>query len=256
MITIKSKREIEKMKKPCEVIAATLEILREAVKPGVTTRELDRIAEEYLRKHNAIPSFKGVKSPIAGGIDFPASICASVNDEVIHGIPGPRVLKDGDIISIDIGAYMDGFHADAARTFPVGNVSDEAKRLIEVTEQSFYEGITKAVEGCRISDISKAIQTYVEANGFSVVRDYVGHGIGIELWEPPQIPNYFVRERGPRLQAGMTLAIEPMVNAGTYRVKVLDDKWTVVTADGSLSAHYENTLAITDGEPLILTKLN
>ncbi len=255
MISIKSKSEIELMKKPCAVVAAALELLREAARPGVTTKELDRIAEEYLRKHNAIPSFKGVQSSMPGGIDFPGTICASVNNEVIHGMPGLRVLKDGDIISIDIGAYMNGFHADAARTYPVGNVSDVARRLIEVTEQSFYEGMNQAVKGNRVSDISRAVQTYVEENGYSVVRDYVGHGIGRELWESPQIPNYCARERGPRLDAGMTLAVEPMVNTGGYHVKVLDDKWTVVTADGSLSAHYENTFAVTDAEPFILTKL-
>jgi methionyl aminopeptidase len=255
MISIKSKREIELMKKPCEVIAAALEILRDAARPGVTTRELDRIAEEFLKKHDCIPSFKGVKAPISGGIDYPATICASVNNEVIHGIPGLRELKDGDIISIDIGAYLNGFCADAARTYPIGNVSEQAKKLIEVTEQSFYEGLKNAVKGNRVSDISRAIQNYVEKNGYSVVRDYVGHGIGREMWEAPQIPNYCTRERGPRLDEGMTLAVEPMVNIGGYHVKVLDDKWTVVTADGSLSAHYENTFAVTDSEPVILTKL-
>ncbi|NTV89472.1 MAG: type I methionyl aminopeptidase [Clostridiales bacterium] len=255
MISIKSKSEIELMKKPCEVIAAALELLREAAKPGVTTRELDRIAEEYLKKNNAIPAFKGVKASVSGGIDYPATICASVNNEVIHGMPGLRELKDGDIISVDIGAFMNGYCADAARTFAIGNVSAEAAKLIEVTEKSFYEGLKMAVKGNRVSDISRAIQSYVESNGYSVVRDYVGHGIGREMWESPQIPNYVTRERGPRLDAGMTLAVEPMVNVGGYQVRVLDDKWTVVTADGSLSAHYENTFAITDTEPVVLTKL-
>lgn len=255
MISIKSKSEIELMRSAGEVVATALELLREAVKPGVTTMELDAIAERYIRKQNAIPSFKGVKSGVRGGIDYPATICASVNNEVIHGIPGLRELKDGDIISIDIGAFLNGFHGDAARTFPVGKVSEFALRLVEATEQSFYKGISCAVKGNRIIDISKAIQEYVEKNGYTVVREYVGHGIGRELWETPQIPNYCTRERGPRLESGMTLAIEPMVNQGGYPVKLLDNKWTVVTADGSLSAHYENTILVTDGEPVILTKL-
>ena len=190
-----------------------------------------------------------------GGIDFPAAICASVNNEVIHGIPGLRELKDGDIISIDIGACFGGFHGDAARTYPVGKVSDEALRLIKVTQQSFYEGIRNAVKGNRIVDISRGVQQYVERNGYSVVREYVGHGIGRELWEPPQIPNYVTRERGSRLEPGMTIAVEPMVNQGVFAVKPLENKWTVVTADGKLSAHYENTIAITDDEPIIMTKL-
>lgn len=256
MISVKSKSEIERMRGACEVVATAHEMIKEAAKPGVTTLELDAIAERYIRRQNAIPSFKGVKAAVRGGVDFPATICASVNNEVIHGIPGLRELKDGDIISIDIGAYLNGFHGDAARTFPVGNVSEEAMRLIEATEQSFYEGMSRAVDGNRIIDISRAIQEYVEKNGYSVVREYVGHGIGRELWEPPQIPNYAARERGPRLEPGMTLAIEPMVNQGGCQVKLLDNKWTVVTADGRLSAHYENTILVTDGEPVILTKLN
>ncbi len=243
------------MRSACEVVATALELLREAAKPGITTMELDTIAERYIRKQRALPSFKGVKSAARDGIDFPGTICASVNNEVIHGIPGLRELKDGDIISIDIGAYLNGFHGDAARTFPVGKVSDEALRLVETTEQSFYEGISRAVKGNRIIDISRAIQEHVEKNGYAVVREYVGHGIGRELWEPPQIPNYCTRERGPRLEPGMTLAIEPMVNQGGYPVKLLDNRWTVVTADGSLSAHYENTILLTDGEPVVLTKL-
>ena len=255
MIIIKSKSEIDLMRKAGEIVALAHEKIREAIKPGVTTLELDRIAEEVIRKHGAIPSFKGYKG-FPGAIDFPASICASVNDEVVHGIPGLRMLKDGDIISIDIGAYYKGFHGDAARTFGVGKISKEAERLIEVTRQSFYEGIKKAVKGNRIIDISAAIQDYVESNGFSVVREYVGHGIGREMHEAPQVPNYRTRERGPRLEPGMTIAVEPMVNVGKHYVKLLDNKWTVVTADGSLSAHYENTIAITDGDPIILTKLN
>jgi len=255
MITIKSGSELKKMQVACEIVATALKLVEEAVRPGITTLELDRIAEEYILKQKAVPLFKGVPCPVKGGPDFPGTICASVNDEVIHGIPGLRELKDGDIISVDMGASFDGYCADAARTFPVGRISDEARRLIEVTEQSFYEGIKFAVKGNRISDISRAIQQYAESCGFSVVRDYVGHGIGKELWEPPQIPNYVTRERGPRLEPGMTLAIEPMINQGVYNVKILNDKWTVVTADGKLSAHYENTIAVTDGEPIIMTKL-
>ena len=256
MLSIKSRSEIELMKRACEIVATAHELISEAVKPGITTQELDRIAIDYIKKHNATPSFLGVKCGVPGGSDFPATICASVNNEVIHGIPGLRVLKDGDIISVDIGAFLNGYHADAARTFPVGRVSEKALKLIEVTEQSFYEGVKYAVPGYRIIDISKAIQDYVESFGYSVVRDFVGHGIGKELWELPQIPNYRTRERGPRIEAGMTLAIEPMVNEGRHNVLMLDNKWTVVTADGSLSAHYENTIAITDTQPIIMTKLN
>lgn len=253
MRSIKSRTEIDLMRKSGEILAMTLKKIEEALKPGVTTGELDRIAEEFIRKNDAIPSFLGYECPIPGGIDYPGSICASVNDEVVHGIPSLKVLKDGDIISVDVGVYKNGYHADAARTFSVGNVSETAMRLIEVTKQSFFEGIKNAVTGKRIIDISAAIQKHVESNGFSIVRDYVGHGIGKDMHEPPQIPNYVSRERGWRLEPGMTLAIEPMVNQGVYRVKLLDNKWTVVTADGGLSAHYENTIAVTDDEPLILT---
>ena len=255
MIFIKSKSELELMKRAGEIVATALKLVEEAVKPGVTTKELDSIAEKYVLSRNAMPLFKGVRCAIEGGIDFPGTICTSVNDEVIHGIPGLRELKDGDIISIDIGASFNGFCGDAARTFPVGNVSEEAMRLIRATEQSFYEGIKYAIKGNRIADISGAVQQYAESEGFSVVRDFVGHGIGREMWESPQVPNFVSRKRGPRLEPGMTLAIEPMVNQGDYYVKILDDKWTVVTADGKLSAHYENTIAITDDEPLIMTKL-
>ncbi len=254
MISIKSKNEIEIMRKSGEILANALEKIKEAVKPGVTTLELDRIAEEYIRGNGAEPSFKGYGSPVPGAMDYPASICASVNDEVVHGIPGLRMLKKGDIISIDIGVYYKGYHSDAARTFPVGDISCEAKKLIDVTRESFYEGIKYAVGGKRVFDISAAIQDYVERNGYSVVRDYVGHGIGREMHEEPQIPNYRSRER-KRLEAGMTLAIEPMVNEGRYDVKLLDNKWTVVTADGSLSAHYENTIVVTGAEPVIITEL-
>jgi methionyl aminopeptidase len=253
MYTIKSKSEIELMKKAGEVVALVLDSLKTDIKPGVTTLELDRIAEELIRKHGAIPSFKGFKSP--GAMDFPASLCTSVNDEVVHGIPGLKELKDGDIISIDVGAILNDFQGDAARTYPVGNVSDTALRLIEVAKQSFYEGISNAIVGNRIIDISSAIQDHVEKNGFSVIREFVGHGIGREMHEEPQIPNYRSRQRGPRLSEGMTLAVEPMINEGRYDIKILNNRWTVVTADGSLSAHYENTIAVTDKEPIILTKL-
>jgi methionyl aminopeptidase len=228
--------------------------IRELIAPGVTTKELDRAAEEVIRKAGGIPSFKGVPCPY-GGFDFPASICASVNQEVIHGIPNDKPLKEGDIISVDIGAIFEGFHGDAARTFEVGQVSAEAHRLVTVTRDSFYKGLEMVREGMRIQDISRAIQQYVEQNGFSIVRDFVGHGIGTEMHEPPQIPNYVSRERGPRLRRGMTLAIEPMVNQGDWQVKLLKDKWTVVTKDGKLSAHYENTVAVTGNDPEILTKL-
>jgi len=256
MITVKSKNEIDLMRKAGEVVALAHKKAEESIKPGITTAEIDRIVEEVIRENGAIPSFKGYRCPYPGGIDFPSSICASVNNEVVHGIPGLRVLKDGDIISIDIGAYLNGFHGDAARTFAVGNISPEAKKLIEVTKQSFFEGIKNAVEGNRIVDISSAIESHVVSNACSVVREYVGHGIGREMHEDPQIPNYRSRERGPRLQRGMTIAVEPMVNEGTHRVEILNNKWTVVTADGKLSAHYENTIAVTENEPVILTLLD
>jgi methionyl aminopeptidase len=256
MISIKSNREIELMKIPCQIVAAALELMREAVKPGITTHELDRIADDFITKQGAEPAFKGVPCSVPGGIDFPATACISVNDEVIHGIPGNRVLKEGDIVSIDLGAYLGGFYADAARTFPVGKVSDKAAKLIEVTKQCFYEGAKNAVEGNRIVNISKAIQTYAESRGYSLVRDFVGHGIGRELWEEPQIPNFVTKIRGPAIRKGMTLAIEPMVNDGSHNIKILKNSWTVVTEDGGLSAHYENTVAVTDSEPIILTELS
>lgn len=255
MISIKSKKEIDLMRASGEIVAECFERIREILKPGITTLEIDKIVEEHIRKRGAIPSFKGYKG-LPGSIDYPASICASVNNEVVHGIPGLKEVKDGDIISIDIGVFFKGYHGDAARTFAVGNIPEKTARLIEVTKQSFYEGIKNAVVDKRIVDISAAVQEYVEANGFSVVRDYVGHGIGTEMHEAPQIPNYRTREKGPRLQQGMTIAVEPMVNEGTYPVKLLENKWTVVTVDGKLSAHYENTIAITDTEPVILTKIS
>jgi methionyl aminopeptidase len=255
MISIKSKTEIEKMRRAGEILAIALEKLKLEIKPGITTLELDRIAEEFILKSGAIPSFKGYKG-FPGAIDYPASICASVNNEVIHGIPGLNALKDGDIISIDVGVYKDGYHADAARTFPVGKISKDAELLLRVTEESFYKGISHAVKDNRINDISSAVQEHIERHGFSVVRDYVGHGIGREMHEAPQIPNYSTKQRGSRLEPGMALAVEPMVNAGRYHVQLLENKWTVVTSDGSLSAHYENTIVVTENEPIILTKLD
>lgn len=254
MIYIKSRRELDKMRRAGEVVALVHNKLAEIIKPGVTTIELDRAAEEIIRSRGAIPSFKGY--PCAyGGIDFPGSICTSVNDVVIHGIPGRYVLKEGDIVSIDVGAILDGYHGDAARTYAVGSVSKEARDLIYHTEEAFNRGMAQAIEGNRVSDISRAIQEYAESKGYEVVRDYVGHGIGTEMHEEPQIPNYVTREKGVRLCSGMTLAIEPMINIGTWKVHVLNDKWTVVTNDGKLSAHHENTLAITPNGPEILTRL-
>lgn len=248
MIVLKSEREIELMKKAGRLVAETHAFIKELIKPGVTTKELDEAAEDFIRSHGALPAFKGYNG-------FPGSICASINEVVVHGIPGLNKLKDGDIISIDIGTICDGYYGDGAKTYPVGNTSDEDLRLIEVTKESFYEGLKYAKVGNRLSDISHAIQKHVESNGFSVVRDFVGHGIGQRMHEEPQIPNFGLPGKGPRLKAGMVLAIEPMVNAGTYHVKVLSDNWTVVTIDGQKSAHYEHTIAITNDEPLILTKL-
>lgn len=248
MIILKTKREIEIMRKAGRLVAQSHELVRKNIKPGVTTKELDQLVEDFLRSQNAIPTFKGY-----GG--FPYSICASVNEEVVHGFPSERKLLEGDIVSIDIGATFDGYVGDGARTFYVGEVNDEKKHLVDATRQSFYEGIKFAKTSYRLSDISHAVQEYAESQGFSVVRDYVGHGVGRNMHESPQIPNFGKPGRGPRLQEGMVLAIEPMINAGTYNVKVLDNDWTVVTVDGKPSAHYENTVAITDGEPEFLTVL-
>ncbi|MEG2337662.1 MAG: type I methionyl aminopeptidase [Clostridium sp.] len=249
MIYLKSSNEIDIMRKAGIIVAETLLKLEEAVKPGITTLELDKIAEEYIVRSGARPSFKGY-----GG--FPGSICASVNEEIVHGIPSSkRVLQEGDIISVDCGAYFNGFHGDAARTFPVGKVSKEAQSLIDVTTESFFQGIKHAAVGNRIGDISSAVQTYAESFGYSVVRDYVGHGIGKSLHEEPSVPNYGKAGRGPKLAKGMVLAIEPMVNLGVYTADQLSDGWTVVTTDGKLSAHYENTVAILENGPEILTLL-
>lgn len=248
MIILKSKQEIELMRESGKIVAETHEILRAAIQPGISTLELDRIAENHIRKYNAVPSFKGYHG-------YTGSICASINEEVVHGIPGPKVIKEGDIISIDIGAYYKGYHADAAKTHAVGIISEEDRKLIEVTKESFYEGLKFAKLGCRLSDISHAIQTHVEKNNFSVVRDLVGHGVGKQLHEDPQIPNYGSPGKGPKLKEGMVLAIEPMVNAGKFHVKMLGDGWTIVTIDSKKSAHYEHTIAITEDGPLILTRL-
>ncbi|MCG0277398.1 MAG: type I methionyl aminopeptidase [Thermanaeromonas sp.] len=248
MIILKGRREIELMRRAGRVVAEVLAILEEHIAPGVTTLELDRIAEEALIRRGAIPAFKGYRG-------FPASICVAVNQEVVHGIPGLKRLVEGDIISIDIGAVIEGYYGDAAATFPVGSVDEEKERLLKVTQEALWQGIKQAVVGNRLSDISHAIQTHVESNGFSVVRDYVGHGIGQNMHEDPQVPNFGPPGRGPRLRPGMTLAIEPMVNAGTHEVITLPDGWTVVTADGKPSAHFEHTVAITEEGPYVLTLL-
>ncbi len=234
------------MRKACKITAAARALAGEMVRPGVTTQQIDKAVHDFIVSQGATPSFLHYNG-------YPANVCISVNDTVIHGIPGGRTLKDGDIVSIDVGAKWGGFHGDCAATFACGTISSEAQRLIDVTKQSFFEGIRFARQGYRVSDISHAVQSYVEANGFSVVRDFVGHGVGAHLHEEPEVPNFGAAGHGPRLIRGMTLAVEPMVNAGVYGVRVLKDGWTTVTADGKLSAHYENTLLITDGEPEILT---
>ena len=246
MIAIKNEQELSAMRQACKITAAARALAGEMVRPGVSTKAIDRAVREFILTQGAKPSFLGYHG-------FPGSTCISVNNTVIHGIPGSYVLQDGDIVSVDVGAYYKGFHGDCAATFPCGTVSAEALKLIQVTKQSFFEGIRFAKRGNRVSDISHAIQTYVESNGFSVVRSFVGHGVGAQLHEEPEVPNYGAAGRGPRMIPGMTLAIEPMVNAGGYEVHILRDKWTVKTNDGSLSAHYENTVLITDGEPEILT---
>lgn len=246
MIHVKSSREIELMRQAGKITAAARSIARDMVAPGVTTQEIDKEVYKFITKSGAVPSFLNY----AG---FPASACISVNDEIIHGIPGERRIEEGDIVSVDVGVCYKGFHGDCAGSFIAGAGSEEAKRLIEVTRQSFFEGIKFARQGYRVSDISHAIQQYVESFGYSVVREYVGHGVGSKLHEAPEVPNYGQPGHGPRLIKGMTIAIEPMVNAGDVGIRVLDNDWTVVTQDGSLSAHYENTVLITDGEPEILT---
>ncbi len=247
MITVKSKSEIEKMRVAGKITGDALRLIEQHIRPGVSTKELDKIAYDFIKKQGATPSFLNYNG-------FPGSICASPNSWVVHGIPSKDiVLKEGDIISIDMGACKNGYHGDAARTYAVGEISDAAQRLIDVTKQSFFEGIKYAAHGAKLGDVSAAIQEYVEKNGYSVVRDLVGHGIGKKLHEDPSVPNFGHKGRGVRLAQGMTLAIEPMVNEGEYGVVVLDDDWTYETEDGSLSAHYENTILITKGECEILT---
>jgi len=245
-ITLKSPKEIELMRRAGKITAAARALAGEMVKPGVTTQEINNEVERFIRKEGAIPSFLNYNG-------YPGSICISVNDEVIHGIPGKRVLQNGDIVSVDVGAFIGGFHGDCAATFACGEISPEAQDLINVTRQSFFEGIKLAKKGYRVSDISAAIQTYVESHGYGIVREYVGHGIGRNLHESPEVPNFGNPGRGIRLLPGMTLAIEPMVNAGSAAIKLLSDGWTVKTRDGKYAAHYENTILITDGEPEILT---
>jgi methionyl aminopeptidase len=248
MIICKSETELKLMRKAGRIVAETHRLLAKSIQPGITTKELDQIAEDYIHSQGAVPSFKGYNG-------FPASICASVNDELVHGIPGQRKLNEGDIISIDIGAQYQGYHGDSAWTYPVGRVSETAQKLLEVTEKSLYAGLELAKPDVRLFTISHAIQKCIEDEGFSVVREYVGHGIGADLHEEPQIPNYGLPERGPRLRQGMVLAIEPMVNVGERFVKTLEDNWTVVTVDGSLCSHFEHTIAITADGFEILTKL-
>lgn len=247
MIICKTPREIEIMRHAGKIVALTHAELQKHISPGISTKELDAIAEKFIRKHDAIPSFKGYNG-------FRGSICASVNNELVHGIPGDRVLKNGDIISLDIGAKYQGYHGDSAWTYPVGTIDDETQKLLDVTEESLFLGLKEAKPGERLSNTSHSIQTFVEANGFSIVREYVGHGVGQDLHEDPQIPHYGPPNKGPRLKPGMVLAIEPMVNAGSRYVKTLSDNWTVVTVDDKMCAHFEHTIAITEEGYEILTK--
>ena len=256
MVTIKSKKEIELMREACKVVALTHKAIEEAIKPGMTTADLDELVEKTMKKYGAISAEKGYNPGIKGIPPYPASACISINDEVIHGIPSKkRIIKDGDIVSVDLVALKNGFNGDAARTYLVGNVSKDAKRLVEVTKQAFYEGIKYAKKGNRIGDVSHAIGEYVKFQGYSVVREFQGHGIGRSMHEDPEIPNYGKAGRGVRLEPGMTLAIEPMVIQGGPNILELDDGWTIITEDGSLSAHYENTILITENEPEVLTIL-
>jgi len=249
MIILKSPEEVEKMTQSCLVVAKALDYLKDMVTPGVSTSELEQFADSYIRSNNAVPAFKGYRG-------YPSSICTSINSEVIHGIPSDRVLKEGDIVGIDLGVYKDGFYGDAASTFAVGKITPDAEKLLQITEESLYLGIEYARKNNRVSDISHAIQKHIESNGFSVVRAFVGHGIGRDLHEDPQVPNFGLPGRGPRLRSGITLAIEPMVNAGRHEVVVLDDGWTAVTMDGTLSAHFEHTILVTEDQPRILTKIH
>ncbi len=248
MITIKSKHELEIMREAGRIVAMVHDEMKRVIRPGVTTGQLDTIAENIIRKAGATPSFKGYN-------DFPASICTSVNEQLVHGIPSDRVLSDGDIISVDVGAYYKGYHGDSAWTYPVGTISAQAVDLLAVTQESLFQGIREAKPGNRLSDISHAVQVYAESKGYSIVRDYVGHGIGRDMHEAPQVPNYGPPNRGIRLREGMAIAIEPMVNVGSYDVVTLSDNWTVITKDGLLCAHFEHTVAITEDGPVLMTVL-
>ncbi len=254
MVDIKSKREIELMKEACKLTFLTHEEIRKAIRPGISTMELDKLAEDFIRKNGGIPAQKNYPSGIKGVPNFPSTLCISVNDVVIHGIPSKKIiLKDGDIVSIDLVVRKNGFHGDAARTYIVGKASKQAERLVSITEQAFFEGIKYAVPGNRIGDVSHAIGEFVRKNGYSVLREFQGHGIGRNMHEEPGIPNFGKAGRGVRLEPGMTLAVEPMVIEGKPNILELEDGWTIVSEDGSLSAHYENTILITEKEPEILT---
>lgn len=251
MIFIKTKKEIDYIRESCRIVAEVLQLMKRYAKPGITTLELDKIAEDYILSNNARAAFKGYSQ--AGSFDYPGSICSSIDDEVVHGIPGNRVLKEGELLSVDVGVEKNNYFGDAAISIAIGKISDEKQKLMEVTEKSLYLGIEQAVVGNRIGDIGNAIQTYVESFGFSVVRDLCGHGVGKHLHEDPQIPNYGKRGTGALIKNGMTLAIEPMINMGSYKVFVDEDGWTVKTMDGLPSAHFEHTIAVIDGKPEILT---
>ena len=247
MIILKTKKEIEQLRISNQIVAGVLKELKQVIKPGITTRELNYIAEQSIKAQGAIPAFKGYRG-------FPASLCTSINEQIVHGIPNERKLKEGDIISLDLGAKLNGFYGDAAMTFPVGDIGNKAKELLKVTEEALYKGIEKAIVGNRLSDISQSIQAWVESHSFSVVRDFVGHGIGRSLHEEPQIPNFGTPVPNPRLQEGMVFALEPMVNEGSYEIRILPDGWTAVTDDGKLSAHFEHTIAVTSSGPIILSE--
>jgi len=256
MISVKSGKEVDIMRRAGDILARCFLAIEPYIAEGARTGDIDRVAEDFIRRHGAVPSFLGVKGAVEGAPDYPACACISVNEEVIHGLPGPRRLNRGDVVSIDMGACYNGYHSDMARTYIIGQAGEAAEKLVKVTEECFWAGLKNAVPGMRVNDISKLIQRHAEASGFSVVREFVGHGIGAGLHEPPQIPNYVDRRalRGQRFASGMTLAIEPMVNIGGCEVEVLRDKWTVVTKDRSLSAHYENTVLVSGDEPVILSK--
>ncbi len=246
-ISLKTKEELQVMRRAGRVVSGLLKLMEKEARVGISTKKLDEIAEEFIRSHGTEPAFKGYYG-------FPASICASVNEEVVHGIPGPKILKEGDIIGIDVGVKLEGFYSDAARTFAIGEVDAQSRRLIEVTKAALQKGIAQAVEGAKLSDISWAVQSYAEASGFSVVRQFVGHGIGRNLHEEPQVPNFGKPHEGPELKVGMTLAIEPMINAGTHEVEILKDGWTVVTKDRKRSAHFEQTIFVGERQAEIVTE--